>query len=109
MKIYSPLLRDECEVFGIGVSFNDNLPKEKRLIFYIEDKGARGLCAEELNGVRILDANLSMNFRFHLFREMDGVMFLWEYFEDLKHFGRLIDFEPDAVVDFEKARSLLPF
>ena len=109
MKIYSSLLREECEVFGVAVSLSDNLPKQKRIVLYIEDKGARGLCVEELKEVKIIDARLSRNFKFHIFPENDGFVFLWEYFDDLAHLGRVGDFEPDAVADFEKARSSMPF
>lgn len=76
MKIYSSTLREECEVFGTAVSMNELIPKEKRIVFYIEDKGARGLCVEELNGsTLIINNKISINFKFHIFPEMDGFIF----------------------------------
>ncbi|KGD96682.1 hypothetical protein JL39_19095 [Rhizobium sp. YS-1r] len=74
-------------------------------MFYVEDKGARGLCVEELGGAKILDGSLSVNFKIHFFANMDGLIFLWDYFDDLNHLSKLMDFDPETVADFEKARA----
>jgi hypothetical protein len=108
LKIYSLSVREECEVFGVAVSTEDKFPKEKRMVFYIEDKDSRGLSVEEVGGARITDANISMNFRFHQFPDLTGFIFMWEFFRDLEHLGRLIDFDLKAIAEFEKARSSLP-
>jgi hypothetical protein len=109
LRIYSSSLREECEVFGVAVSTEDKFPKEKRIVFYIEDKDSRGLSVEEIGNARVTDASLSMNFRFHQFSDSSGFIFMWDYFKDLEQLGRVIDFDLKAIAEFEEARSSLPF
>jgi hypothetical protein len=78
------------------------------VVFYVEDKNSPGLFAEELAGATILDATLLANFKIHFFEEGDGLIFLWDYFENIDHFRRLIDFDLETMEAFEKARANFP-
>lgn len=108
MKIYSSTVRGECEVFAIAVSFNTFFPPEKRTVLYIKDKETRGLIAEELSGAKIIDDKIGANFKIQIFRDGDGIMFFWDYFNDIAHLARLIDFDPETVDAFEKALASFP-
>lgn len=107
MRIYSSSLRRECDVHGVAISFNEFWPPGKRVVFYIKDDSARGLFVEELAGAKIVDSSLSQKFKMHLFSDGDGLMFLSEYFRDIDHLSRLMDFDPETVDSFEKAQSSL--
>lgn len=108
MKIYSSTIRDECDVFAISISFDTFWPISKRVIFYAKDVNTRGLFAEELNGAKILDNTLESNFKFHIINNGDGVMILSNYFSDIDHLARLMDFDPETVDSFEKAIASFP-
>ena len=103
MKIYSSTVRDECEVFAMAISYNTLLPPEKRTILYIKDKDTRGLIAEEFSGAKIIDDKIGSDFKVQVFREGDGIMLFSDYFDDVEHLARLLDFDPETVESFEKA------
>ncbi|MEY9781457.1 hypothetical protein ABIA23_002859 [Sinorhizobium fredii] len=107
MRIYSASLRQECEVFGVAVSFDEFWPVGKRVVFYVKHDASRGLFVEELARARILDNSLGRNFKMHLFSGStggNGIMLLWEHFRDIDHLSRLMDFDNETVEAFEKAR-----
>ncbi|MCA1366047.1 hypothetical protein I6F15_01335 [Bradyrhizobium sp. BRP14] len=108
MRIYSASLRQESEVFGVAVSFNEFLPLGKRVVFYVNADDSLGLFVEELAGARILDNSLGKNFKMHLFSGGDGFMLLWDHFRDIDHLSRLMDFDNETVEAFEKARTSGP-
>jgi hypothetical protein len=103
MKIYSETYREECDVYGISISFERNRPASKRIIFYITNPGMFGLGIEEFEKSRILDNRIGRDFKVHLFKNGDGVIFLWDHFTGIDHLARLIDLDPDIVSAFESA------
>lgn len=110
MKIYSETYREECDVYGISISFERKRPTSKRITFYIKNSDMFGLGIEEFEKSKILDNRMGGDFNIHLFKSGDGVMFLWDHFTGIDHLARLIDLDPDVVSAFESAlkRRALP-
>jgi hypothetical protein len=88
--------------------FQASIPADKRVVCYISNSGYRGLSAEELPRTRIVDSSLQRGVRV-LFSDDGRTMFvLWDHFRDIAQLSKLIDFDPEAVQAFERAKKARP-